>query len=341
VPELAIYLGAASVNAPGAAARKPPAGDPYRDATLVRREGALEMHFRDGVVLFDVVKRDADTAEALIEELGNHSLDIEAMKAKAGGALDTTPFGYTVMVVTGEGSNAMTDPETLAKVLFAETGDLGKAELGFIETSVLDFGEHVAAVSPAGMLVVGDVDDVEKYLYLAAQTMIGVSAYTSVAQALDALLFKSTRDLTDAELSQYEGRIEAQHDLTQTVINVVRSGLLNADARDSLIIGLLHRHLSISEHEARVRNFLEIAARRVERARALKTDRDQKRLGAIFYAVAVIVGFGDSLTIYVNLNRNLSMDIVAAIGLVVPLLVLTVITTVVFFRSVFRRTIQI
>ena len=56
---------------------------------------------------------------------------------------------------------------------------------------------------------------------------------------------------------------------------------------------------------------------------------------------AVIVGFGDSLTIYVNLNRNLSFDLVTAMALVVPLLVLTVITTVVFFRSVFRRTLKI
>lgn len=125
------------------------------------------------------------------------------------------------------------------------------------------------------------------------------------------------------------------------MINVVRSGLLNADARDSLVIGLLHRHLSISEHEGRVRNFLEIASRRVERARSLKTDRDQKRLGAIFYAVAVIVGFGDSLTIYVNFSKNLNVDFVVALAIIVPLLALTLLTTVVFFRSVFRRTLRI
>lgn len=149
------------------------------------------MHFRDGVVYFEVTNFDAATSGELIEELGRHPLDVGALQAKAGGLLDTAPFGYMVMIVTGEGSSEMTDPETLTKVLFAETGDLGKAELGFIEESVLDFGEHVAAISPAGMLVVGDNDEPDKYLYLAAQTMLGVSAYSSVGHALDELLFKT------------------------------------------------------------------------------------------------------------------------------------------------------
>ncbi len=50
---------------------------------------------------------------------------------------------------------------------------------------------------------------------------------------------------------------------------------------------------------------------------------------------------GASVTIYVNFSRNLSFDIVMALAIIVPLLVLTIITTVVFFRSVFRRTLRI
>jgi len=113
--------------------------------------------------------------------------------------------------------------------------------------------------------------------------------------------------------------------------------MLNADARDSLIITLLHRHMSIREHEERVQNFLHLAARRIDRSRMVKQIRDAKRIGAILFATGIVIGISNFLATYVNLTKNLNLLMTTAMFLIATVLIGVIFATVWVFRDVFTR----
>jgi hypothetical protein len=341
VPELLLCHGVASPSEESKRF-KDKTSTSYSEAGIERTDERLVMYFAAGACVYELERLQGDSAEALIAQLGDHELDVDGIVKRNPKLLKDNPFGYTVMIVTGEGYEAMMDPMTLAKILFAETGTLGKTEQSFIGDSILDFGEHVFVVSPSGALVVGDIEDQDKYLYLIAQSMIGVATYNNVAAALARLLYEAPREFSESQLSGYEGTLEKQYETAQYVINDVRDEKLNADARDGLVINLLHHHLSIPGHEERIRVLLEVGGRRVDRARAVKAERDAKRIGAILYAIGIIVGFGDTLQLYLNLTdpARLGFDVVTTLAILSPLLGATLATTIMLFRDVFSKTLK-
>ena len=341
MPELKLYHGVASPSEESKRF-KDKTSTSYSEAGVERTDEKMVWYFAEGACVFEIAELKGDSAEAIIGQLGDHERDVEGIVKRNPKLLKDDPFGYTVMIVTGEGYEALMDPVTLAKILFAETGTLGKTEQAFIGESVLDFGEHVCVVSPSGALVVGDIEDPDKYLYLIAQSMIGVATYSNVAGELSKLLYEAPREFSESQLSVYEGKLEKQYETAQYVINDVRDEKLNADARDGLIINLLHHHLSIPGHEERIRVLLEVGGRRVDRARAVKAERDAKRIGAILYAIGIIVGFGDTLQLFINLTTpgGLGLDLLTSLGILSPLLAATLATTVMLFRDVFSKTLK-
>ena len=134
--------------------------------------------------------------------------------------------------------------------------------------------------------------------------------------------------------------MERLADTTSFVINDVRDEMLNADPRTVLIIRRLHEVMSIEGHEQRVRLFLDVAKRKVDRARAVKASRETKRFSAILFSFSMIVGISNVIVIWVNLTRNIGMAWWQGLLVELPIVVLTAMIVIRLFREIFQRTLK-
>ncbi len=315
----------------------------FEDAALKedKQRGELAFYFQEGLVIFRERKVEAETIDALIEaitELEEVSAD-EMLKAHGG---EVSPQHFTFRVVLGE-SDLMAfvpDKMAMAKLLFLETGSLGAAELGMLDKAVLDFGENQWVISPAGVLIAGEIDDVTRCLYLVAQTMVGVATYMSIAEALVKQLYEAPPTFTERELSAYDGAMERLADTTSFVINDVRDEMLNADPRTVLIIRRLHEVMSVEGHEQRVNLFLNVAKRKVDRARAVKASRETKRFSAILFSFSMIVGISNVIVIFVNLTRNMGLPVWQGVLIELPIVILTAGIVIYLFKEIFQKTLK-
>ncbi len=317
----------------------------FEDAGYIddSEKGELAFVFAEGMVAFRERTVTAKSPDALVAKV----TDLEALGSsdqieKYLGELPKEIFCFRILIGGGELMPLVNDKPWIAKLLFQETGSLGAAEMGMLESSLLDFGENAWVVSPVGVLLAGDIDDIKQCIYIVSQSMVGVATYLAIANELEQQLYETPPTFTEKELSVYEGKLENLSDTTSYLINDVRDEMLNADPRTVLIIRKLQQVMSIVEHEDRVKVFLDVARRKVERARSIKAGRESKRLSAILFAFSMIIAISNSLVIYINLTRNMDPKLtpIQAILVEMPLLLLTAALVIFLFREIFKKTLH-
>ena len=318
----------------------------YEDSTLVHDEkkGETAFTFSEGMVAFKERTASGATLDGLLENLTTlEPLPPSEILAPYLDRVSGGTFSFRVLVGSENLMEALKDNMWIAKVLFMETGSLGAAEMGMLSNATLDFGENAWVISPAGVLLAGEIEDPMHCVYLIAQTMVGVATHMAIAEELKQQLYETPPTFTEGELTTYEGKLERISDTVSYVINDVRDEMLNADPRTVLIIRKLHEAMSIEAHESRVKVFMDVAKRKVERARVIKASREAKRLSAILFAFSMIIAFSNSFVIYVNLTKNLEPGLspVQALLVEMPLFIITVLLVVAMFREIFTRTLKL
>jgi hypothetical protein len=307
------------------------------------KKGNMAFVFAEGMVAFQERTITADGPDTLIAKLTElEEVDLAALLGKYLGEPPRETFGFRILVGDEKLMPVLNDKLWIAKLLFQETGTLGAAEMGMLATSLLDFGENAWVVSPVGVLIAGEIEDIKRCIYIVSQSMVGVATYLAIANELEKQLYETPPTFTEKELSIYEGKLETLSDTTSYLINDVRDEMLNADPRTVLIIRKLQEVMSIVEHEDRVKVFLDVARRKVERARSIKTGRESKRLSAILFAFSMIIAISNSLVIYINLTRNMDPRLtpMQAILVEMPLLLLTAFLVIFLFREIFKKTLH-
>jgi len=315
----------------------------FEDAGFIEdaEKGELSFVFAEGIVAFRERTVTAANPDGLLEKLTElEEARPEKIVERLLGEAPKETFRFRILVGGENLMSVINDKMWIAKLLFQETGSLGAAEMGMLANSLLDFGENAWVVSPVGVLLAGEIEDVKRCIYLVSQSMVGVATYLAIANELVQQLYETPPTFTESELSIYEGKLENLSDTTSYLINDVRDEMLNADPRTVLIVRKLQDVMSIVEHENRVRIFLDVARRKVERARSIKAGRESKRLSAILFAFSMIIAISNSLVIYINLTRNMNLTPMQAILVEMPLLVLTVALVIFLFREIFKKTLQ-
>jgi len=304
-------------------------------------KGEMMFVFAEGLVVFKERKVTAEDAPALLEKVTTlDKADVGRLMESCLGEPPKEKFCFRILVGDEKLMAVIDDKMWIAKLLFQETGSLGAAEMGMLETSLLDFGENAWVVSPVGVLLAGEIEDVRRCIYLVSQSMVGVATYLAIANELKQQLYDTPATFTEGELSIYEAKLENLSDTTSYLINDVRDEMLNADPRTVLIVRKLQDVMSIIGHEERVKVFLDVARRKVERARSIKAGRESKRLSAILFAFSMIIAISNSLVIYINLTRNMSLSPTQAMLIEMPLLVLTAALVIFLFREIFKKTLH-
>jgi hypothetical protein len=298
--------------------------------------------FAEGLVVFKERTVAASDLETLLEKVTTME-DLDASKAIEGylGEPPKETFCFRILIGGENLMEAVKDKMWIARLLFQETGSLGEAEMGMLEGSLLDFGENVLVVSPVGVLLAGEIEDIRRCVYLVSQSMVGVATYLAIANELKTQLYETPPTFTEKELSVYEGKLENLSDMTSYLINDVRDEMLNADPRTVLIVRKLQEAMSIDSHEDRVKIFLDVARRKVERARSIKAGRESKRLSAILFAFSMIIALSNCIVIYINLTLNLGLSGFEAILIEIPLLLLTAFLCIYLFKEIFQRTLRL
>lgn len=315
----------------------------FEDAGIFRDEkhGELGFVFTEGVVVFHERTVEGENVDELIKSI----VDLEEVDAKDvfkryKGTITGDHFSFRVIIGDSVLMDAVDNKEQIAKLLFQETGTLGAAEMGMLSNAVLDFGENKWVISPVGVLLTGEFEDATRCIYLIAQSMVGVASYMSITETLVKRLYEAPPTFTEKELSTYESELERVSDTTNYVINDVRDEMLNADPRTVLIVKKLHEAMSIEPHEQQVKLFLDVARRKVDRARAIKMSREQKRFSAILFSFSVIIGISNIIVIFVNLTKSLNIHPLVAIVIEAPILVVTVLLVIYLFQEIFKRTLK-
>jgi len=315
----------------------------FEDAAIKedKERAEIALYFSEGLVIFKEQAAEGDTIEELIGKITEiEPSDPKAVLKLHSGEVAEQHFAFRVIIGGPEIMEYCSDKMLIAKLLFQETGSLGAAELSMLDKAVLDFGENQWVISPVGVLLAGEIEDVMRCIYLVAQTMVGVATYMAIAQALEKQLYEAPPTFTEKELSAYDTAMERLADTTSFVINDVRDEMLNADPRTVLIIRRLHEVMSVEGHEQRVKLFLDVAKRKVDRARAIKGSREAKRFSAILFSFSMIVGISNIIVIWVNLTRNIGMPPQQAILVELPIVIATVAIVLYLFKEIFKRTLK-
>jgi hypothetical protein len=308
-----------------------------------KEKGVMAFVFTEGVVVFKERTVEGRNLDELLEGVSGLG-DTEPEDLLKGYVDQVSKEHFCFRVIIG-GENMLSsiqDKFWIAKLLFRETGSLGAAEMSMLATAVLDFGENAWVISPVGVLLVGEIADVTRCIYIVSQTMVGVATHMAIANELEQQLYETPPTFTEKELSVYEGKLEKISDTVSYVINDVRDEMLNADPRTVLIIRKLHEVMSLVEHESRVNVFMDVARRKVERARAIKASREAKRLSAILFAFSMIIAISNTIVIWVNLTKNIQPPFTPFQAMLVelPVIIVVMVLVVVLFREIFKTTLK-
>lgn len=135
------------------------------DAT--RRESVF--YFSEGLVVLRERQVEGATVEELIERVAKleETAEDTLLGPHAAGVTEHR-FRFRVILADGGLMDIARDKVKIAKLLFQETGSLGEAELSMLEKVVIDSGENVWVVSPVGVLLIGEFEDVRRCTYLIA-----------------------------------------------------------------------------------------------------------------------------------------------------------------------------
>jgi hypothetical protein len=317
----------------------------YEDAGFFedKKKGETAFIFTEGIVVFKERSVEGKSLDELQEGVaGLETLEPEVLLKDYVDQITKEHFCFRIIIGGENMLSCIQDKMWIAKLLFRETGSLGAAEMSMLATAVLDFGENAWVISPMGVLLVGEIAEIKRCIYLVGLTMTGVATHMAIANELEHQLYETPPTFTEKELSVYEGKLEKISDTVSYVINDVRDEMLNADPRTVLIIKKLHEVMSLVEHESRVNVFMDVARRKVERARTIKASREAKRLAAILFAFSMIIAISNIIVIWVNLTKNIVPPIEPGYAILIelPIIIAVLLLVIVLFKEIFKTTLK-
>ncbi len=222
--------------------------------------------------------------------------------------------------------------ETVARIMMAEASDgiIGVTEQEAVYAHFLDFGEHSVAVSPAGVVIAGSVEDTQThtYLYYVAQIGAAICRYAENEALLSDVMenIKSKAESLDLETLQ---QINVS---TSKAMLDISDELLNIPPREGFILRTLLKTANIDVYEERISRMLEIIQHHVEHRHHREQERNSRRIEFVLFVIAVLGALAGLADIFGTGNDTDGVSALAAI-LVTLSIAITVGASYLFYRS--------
>ena len=178
--------------------------------------------------------------------------------------------------------------ETVARIMMAEAdeGTVGETEKEAVYANFLDFGEHSVAVSPAGVVIAGEVEDqqIQTYLYYVAQIGAATCRYSENESLLSDVMenIKAKARSLDLETLQ---QINVS---TSKAMLDISDELLNIPPREGFILKTLLKTGNIDVYEERISRMLEIIQHHVEYRHHKHQEANSTRIEFVLFVIAVL-----------------------------------------------------
>ena len=226
--------------------------------------------------------------------------------------------------------------ETVARIMMAEADDgaVGATEQEAVYANFLDFGEHSVAVSPAGLVIAGSVDDkqIQTYLYYVAQIGAAICRYSKNESLLSDVMenIKAKAESLDLETLQ---QINVS---TSKAMLDISDELLNIPPREGFILRTLLKTGNIDVYEERISRMLEIIQHHVEHRHHRQQESNSRRIEFVLFVIAVLGALAGLADIFGTGNEVSEISPAAAI-LVMLSIAITVGASLWFHRATVQR----
>ncbi|MBX2810725.1 MAG: hypothetical protein KTR25_02900 [Myxococcales bacterium] len=225
--------------------------------------------------------------------------------------------------------------EVVARIMMAEADDgiIGKTEQEAVYANYLDFGEHSVAVSPAGLIIAGRVEEtqVQTYLYYVAQIAAAICRYSQNEARLSDVMenIKAKAKLLDLESLQ---QINVS---TSKAMLDISDELLNIPPREGFILRTLMKTANIDVYEERIARMLEIIQHHVEYRHHQEQERNSKRIEFVLFIIAVLGALAGLADIFGTANDTNEISFRG--GTLVLLSVIITVVASMWFRKITAR----
>ena len=300
-------------------------GQQVRDAVVVREpDGRVRYAFRyASVFVIQMAYRGPASAVQRIEQFETADLQV-------GGR----PAQHKTIGLLPDGGPERS--ETVARIMMAEAedGSIGATEQEAVYAHFLDFGEHSVAVSPAGLVIAGAVDDkqIQTYLYYVAQIGAAICRYSENESLLSDVMenIKTKAESLDLETLQ---QINVS---TSKAMLDISDELLNIPPREGFILRTLLKTGNIDVYEERIGRMLEIIQHHVEHRHHKQQERNSSRIEFVLFVIAVLGALAGLADIFGTANEVTEVTPVATF-LVVASIGITVAASMWFRNASLRR----
>ena len=244
------------------------------------------------------------------------------------------PAQHKTIVLLPEGGPQKS--ETVTRIMMAEDSDgsVGATEQDAVYANFLDFGEHTVAVSPAGLVIGGSVDDqqIQTYLYYVAQIGAAICRYSENESLLSDVMenIKAKAESLDIETLQ---QINVS---TSKAMLDISDELLNIPPREGFILRTLLKTGNIDVYEERISRMLEIIQHHVEHRHHREQETNSRRIEFVLFVIAVLGALAGLADIFGTGNEVQEISALAAI-LVMLSIAITVGASYWFYRASTRR----
>lgn len=299
-------------------------GQVVRDAVVVSEGHVLRYAFPYASVYVEHHRYDhPEAAVTAIEAFENESRQV-------GGR----PCQHRTIGLMPDGGPQPND--TVVRIMMAEAsqGKVGKTERRAVYERFLDFGEHSVAVSPAGIVVAGDVEpaDVQTYLYYVAQISAAICRYSSN----EALLSDVMENIkTKAEALDIEALQKINVSTSKAMLDI-SDELLNIPPREGFILRTLLETGNVDVYETRIARMLEIVQHHVEHRHHQRAERNSRRIEFVLFVIAVLGALAGLAEIF-GMGSSVAQSLQLAATLVITAMVITILASIWFYRVTSRR----
>lgn len=226
--------------------------------------------------------------------------------------------------------------ETVTRIMMVEEshGRVGKTEQKAVYEHLLDFGEHSVAVSPAGIVVAGEVDpeQVQTYLYYVAQISAAICRYSANESLLSGVM-----DNIKAKSERFD--IEALQQInvsTSKAMLDINDELLNIPPREGFILRTLLETGNVDIYEQRISRMLDIIQHHVEHRHHRKAERNARRIEFVLFVIAVLGALAGLAEIF-GMGSSIAENFEIPVTLVFLSMMITVIASYWFYQVSTRR----
>lgn len=300
-------------------------GQVVRDAVVVSEGHVLRYAFPYASVF--VEHHRYDSPEAAVAA-------IDAFEADETRQIQGRPCQHRTIGLMPEGSPEPSD--TVVRIMMAEkaSGRVGKTERRAVYAHLLDFGEHSVAVSPAGIVVAGQVEasQVQTYLYYVAQIGAAICRYAANEQMLTNVMDNIK---THAERMDIQALQKINVSTSKAMLDI-SDELLNIPPREGFILRTLIETGNVDVYEERIGRMLEIIQHHVEHRHHQRAERNSRRIEFVLFVIAVLGALAGLAEIF-GTGSSVAQSSRLAITLVILAIVITLVASLWFHRVTNRR----